>query len=158
MWAIEREEREGLEERQLCQQQGRCSGMDLTRGVWKKKSRYSRYTPIFIPPRHRWLRTISVTSTSTNIYSSILIVKWIRINDEFSGASCLHKIIVQPLAVFRQSPSPFTSFEGMEHCRVTLDERGTKTTRGNSRRESVRESEGSPSLFGSQRPFDFSVD
>lgn len=37
MWAIEREEREGLEERQLCQQQGRCSGMDLTRGVWKKK-------------------------------------------------------------------------------------------------------------------------
>lgn len=55
---------------------------------------------------------------------------------------CLHKIIVQPLAVFRQSPSPFTSFEGMEHCRVTLDERGTKTTRGNSRRESVRESEG----------------
>lgn len=46
---------------------------------------------------------------------------------------CLHKIIVQPLAVFRQSPSPFTSFEGMEHCRVTLDERGTKTTRGNSR-------------------------
>lgn len=25
MWAIEREEREGLEERQLCQQQGRAS-------------------------------------------------------------------------------------------------------------------------------------
>lgn len=158
MWAIEREEREGLEERQLCQQQGRCSGMDLTRGVWKKNSD--------IPDIRQFLFLQDIggfVRFRLRVRVRIFIRRFwswngFELMTNFLVHPCLHKIIVQPLAVFRQSPSPFTSFEGMEHCRVTLDERGTKTTRGNSRRESVRESEGSPSLFGSQRPFDFSVD
>lgn len=40
-------EREGLEERRLCQQDERCSGMDLTSGVFEKKKEIQIYQIYF---------------------------------------------------------------------------------------------------------------
>lgn len=60
---------------------------------------------------------------------------------------CLHKIIVQPLAVFRRSPSPFNSvWRDGALSSYPRQTRHKDETRGNSRRESA-ESEESPSLI-----------
>lgn len=78
---------------------------------------------------------------SRNIYSTMD-----SLTTNFLMHPCLHKIIVQPLAVFRRSPSPFNSvWRDGALSSYSRQTRHKDETRGNSRRESA-ESEESPSL------------
>lgn len=66
--------------------------------------------------------------------------KWIRINEFLWCIRACIKSSCNPSRFFRRSPSPsLPLFEGMEHCRVTLDERGTKTKLAETRVGSQKE-------------------
>lgn len=88
----------------------RCSGVDLTREktCLRKKKNPDIWQFLFLQDiDNLWLCTISITSTS--IYIPWSDRNGLELMTNFLVHPCLHKIIVQPLAVFRQSPSPFTS-------------------------------------------------